>query len=448
MSGCEELERNIVAAGFCSGCGACVAVCPPACLAMRLSGHGELAPVDTGGCTSCGACLRVCPFAAGNPDTTHLAGARFAGIADMRHDGATGYYLHGFYGHRRDDDARRRASSGGLCTWLLEELLRRDIVDAVLLVAPVTGEERCFAYQAVTTPDGVRSAARSAYYPVDAAPALRLALEQPGRYALVGLPCVLRAVELLKASRPSLRNRVVVTLGLVCGQLKSVHYTRYAAALAGLREPLVAVDYREKQPGERAGNFFHAFHGAGGNAARIAFSDVANVWVNDWFKVHACNACDDIFAECADATLMDAWLPAYQDDGRGANLLLARNPRLIRLLEDGAAAGAIHLDPIDIAQVIASQRGVVENKRLGTACRRAAGMSSPRPARFAVPSPRGVRAWCRRWLAATIYRCKYRINLLTRGAESHVLDRAVRRAVARETFMIRLARRALGWFSQ
>lgn len=31
----------------------------------------------------------------------------------------------------------------------------------------------------------------------------------------------------------------------------------------------------------------------------------------------ACNYCDDVFAECADVTCMDAWLPEYSQDHRG-----------------------------------------------------------------------------------------------------------------------------------
>jgi len=435
-----EALAKIIEAGFCSGCGVCVASCASSCLAMRFTEQGELAPVLSGACTSCGTCLRVCPFAPDNPDTTLLARMRFADSPGTQYNEITGHYLESYYAYRRDEEARWQASSGGICGWLLEELLRREMVDSVLLVAPSSGQD-LFAYKAVTGPAEVRSASRSVYYPVDAAKAVRLALETPGRYALVGLPCVLRGVELLKTTRPLLRERIVFSLGLVCGQQKSAHFTEFLAVQAGLRERPVIVDYRTKQRGEPASNFAFCYRGASGGTATITMNDIAQFWTEDWFKVHACNACDDIFAECADITLMDAWLPAFARDSRGANLLLVRNPQLKRMLDMGAADGVIHLTPIEIAQVIASQQGVVDNKRLGLAVRRSQGMSPPQDMRFPVPPPRSARERCWQWLSARIFHHKYRINRLTRDANGHAFEKSIRKAIERDSVVLRLVRR-------
>jgi coenzyme F420 hydrogenase subunit beta len=439
MSVFDALAK-IIEAGFCSGCGVCVASCASSCLAMRFTEQGELAPILSGACISCGVCLRVCPFAPDNPDTTLLARMRFADRPKTHSNEITGHYLASYYAYRRDEEVRWQASSGGICGWLLEELLRQKMVDTVLLVAPSSGQD-LFAYKAVTGPAEVRSASRSVYYPVDAAKAVRLALETPGRYALVGLPCVLRGVELLKAMRPLLRERIVFSLGLVCGQQKSAHFTEFLAVQAGLRESPVIVDYRTKQRGEPASNFAFCFRGASGDTATISMNDSAQFWADDWFKVHACNACDDIFAECADITLMDAWLPAFARDSRGANLLLVRNPQLKRLLDIGAADGVIHLAPVEIEQVIASQQGVVDNKRLGMATRMSLGMSPPLPARFSIPPPGTLRERCWQMLTALLYRAKYRINLLTRQSKGRSVLNFHLQSIKRATTQIRWIRR-------
>jgi formate hydrogenlyase subunit 6/NADH:ubiquinone oxidoreductase subunit I len=42
----------------CTGCGDCVAVCPPGCLAMRGPAPWMPRPLD---CVSCTLCVNVCP---------------------------------------------------------------------------------------------------------------------------------------------------------------------------------------------------------------------------------------------------------------------------------------------------------------------------------------------------------------------------------------------------
>ena len=46
---------------LCSGCGACVAVCPARALAMRYTPQGTLRPGFINGCNLCGLCLKACP---------------------------------------------------------------------------------------------------------------------------------------------------------------------------------------------------------------------------------------------------------------------------------------------------------------------------------------------------------------------------------------------------
>ena len=49
----------------CTGCGRCVAVCPPAVLSLQpLVWLKRAALHDAAGCTGCGRCVPVCPFGA------------------------------------------------------------------------------------------------------------------------------------------------------------------------------------------------------------------------------------------------------------------------------------------------------------------------------------------------------------------------------------------------
>jgi ferredoxin len=46
----------------CTGCGRCVAACPPAVLCLQPLGWVKTAALHASGCTGCARCVAVCPF--------------------------------------------------------------------------------------------------------------------------------------------------------------------------------------------------------------------------------------------------------------------------------------------------------------------------------------------------------------------------------------------------
>jgi len=53
-------SREALVAAACTGCGACVPVCPQSIIALDAEGRPALA-FEAGECTFCGACAEVCP---------------------------------------------------------------------------------------------------------------------------------------------------------------------------------------------------------------------------------------------------------------------------------------------------------------------------------------------------------------------------------------------------
>jgi hypothetical protein len=87
------------------------------------------------------------------------------------------------------------------------------------------------------------------------------------------------------------------------------------------------------------------------------------LWANEVGALQSCLFCDDVFAELADATFMDAWLPDYDKDRRGTSLVISRSERLSQLLTVLFDTGAWEGGRIARERVVQSQRGLLQRRR-------------------------------------------------------------------------------------
>ena len=328
---------------------------------LRCSGTaGEYNPVEISPCTKeCGACLTVCPFTDSGENEDTIGNRLYGEIPEIQHRPETGYYLASYVGY--SEKHRKTSASGGIATWLLEKMLAEDIIDHVICVTPTGNPEKLFSFRIFNTPEGIRTGAGSAYYPVEMSGVIKQVIEVPGRYAITGLPCFLKAVRLAQQRNAKLKERIAITVGLVCGQMKSKHFTDYIASVVGAQGNVIGVRYRGKSLDHPATNFHFAFTTDDGEVKKISRKEgISEAWTNRWFTPNACNYCDDIFAECADVTCMDAWLPEYAKDGRGTSLMLVRSPLVEKAIARGQGA---QLEPISVNRLVRSQAGVVAVKR-------------------------------------------------------------------------------------
>ncbi|PWR72770.1 Coenzyme F420 hydrogenase/dehydrogenase, beta subunit C-terminal domain [Methanospirillum lacunae] len=350
---------------LCIGCGVCVALCPDNSLKMIINPYGEYNPVLYHDCkTECGICINVCPFGEKNPDEDVIGQQLFGNVPGIQHKLETGFFLNTYVGYSKVNEHRNLGASGGMATWILENLIKDHEVDAVICVTKNLDPNKLFKYTVFSSIEDIRKSSGSTYHPVELSEVLKYIVDIPGNYAIIGLPCFVKAIRLSQLYNKKLRKRITIILGLTCGQLKSVNYTTYLSTLAGLEEKPIQVQYRGKDSEKIASNFFFSAMDKKGKEKKLFWNEgVAEAYLNRWFTINACNYCDDIFAECADVTLMDAWLPEYSLDSKGTNLILIRSIKVKRLLEKGIMLKDINLDTIPIDMVIQSQKGLITIKR-------------------------------------------------------------------------------------
>jgi len=307
---------------------------------------------------------RTCPFSPAARDEDAIAARLYPGNLG---DPWIGRYRATYVG-AADEQTRARGSSGGMATWLAAELLRQGEVDGVAHVVPTPAQSgRLFVYTVSRSVRAVEEGAKSRYYPVELDHILREIRSVPGRYAVVGIPCFIKAVQLAREEEPVLAERIVATIGLFCGHMKSARLAHSFARQLGLADDdLAAIDYRHKDP-VRPANWYRAEVRA--TSGEVRAQDWWHLAEGDWgsgfFMSPACNWCDDVAAECADVALGDAWLEPYASDGRGTNVVVVRSARMARLIGQGLAEGRLDLAAVDADFVRRTQAAGFRQRREG-----------------------------------------------------------------------------------
>ncbi|OWK28779.1 Coenzyme F420 hydrogenase/dehydrogenase, beta subunit C-terminal domain [Sphingomonas dokdonensis] len=373
---------DIAASGLCIGCGGC------ATKGMAWDRYGQRKPSDATladyrhdgpvpetdaphalpsdqAATTFAA---TCPFSPTARNEDQLALARFPHAP--HHDARLGRYEANYVGHAEQAPFRERGSSGGMVSWVAADLLASGKIDGVAHVIPATGD-RLFHYRISRTEGEILEGARSRYYPVDLAEVLAEIRATPGRYAIVGIPCFIKAVSLLREQDPVLRERITHLLGLFCGHMKSAQFVdSFAWQLDVPRQDVRAVEYRRKDP-DRPANWYTAHLTLSDGTAR--WQDWFHLADGDWgagfFQNSACDACDDVVAECADVSFGDAWVEPYSSDGRGTNVVVVRSPEIAASIAAAIDNGRLDLKAVDADFIANTQAAGFRQRRDGLAYR-------------------------------------------------------------------------------
>jgi coenzyme F420-reducing hydrogenase beta subunit len=312
----------------------------------------------------------TCPFSPAAPSEDVIAAERFGKAPAV--DRCIGRFEAAYVGYAVEDPFRPNGSSGGLTSWVSAELLRTGMVDGVGHVVPtdpVSG--RHFTYRISRSINELSEGAKSRYYPVELSQVLAEIRATPGRYAIVGVPCFIKAIHLLRRADSLINDRVTHTLGLFCGHMKSAAMVEsFAWQLGTELKNVRALDYRVKDE-NRPANWYRAHLDLidGGSAEKDWWHLADGDWGAGFFQNPACDWCDDVVAETADVSFGDAWIEPFSSDGRGTNVVVARSRELKDLIEAARADGRLNLQPVDAEFIIRTQAAGLRHRREGLAYR-------------------------------------------------------------------------------
>ena len=200
----KDLESEVWATGLCSGCGACVAVCPAD--ALRFVPGNTDAPVNNCYCKAendsvpCGACYAACPRV-NLAEQGRMLGSYQEIVA------------------ARSVFPVERKQSGGAVTAILVNALDEGLIDAVVTVTrdPWTMKP---SSAVITSSDTLIQHAGSRYswwVPLLASLKEAVVTRKYRRIAVVGVPCVARATQMIRTSDHELLRPYAKAIRLVIG---------------------------------------------------------------------------------------------------------------------------------------------------------------------------------------------------------------------------------------
>lgn len=327
------LQKNGITE-LCSGCGICSVVCPAGYLKIEENLCGELRPIQNiaSKCVECGMCNKVCPFSAGVFEVAEKKNAKcFIGWVD---------------------EYRADAASGGCCTWFLNQLLQSQIVDAVVSVRAYDDSDNLFNYTVCHSEVELKNCFGAAYYPVTLSEVLSRIEKENGTVAIVGVPCFVSAVRNLQNISIKWKKKISVVVGLTCGHTPTKRMVDVLAWTSGkTRNDIETCRFRIKDESRPAWDYGVKLQFKDGQEICSYGSDTFGfLFWRRLFSQKCCNYCSDVFAEQADITFMDAWLPEYKEQNQGTSMIINRDSKLQPLLEKINAVGIITELPMEKAK--------------------------------------------------------------------------------------------------
>jgi len=327
----------------CTGCGACVNICPKDCIKLQYDKHGFLQPyINVSECVSCGKCDAVCPVLNTIEQCNYTAPICYAGW-------------------NKDAKVRHDSSSGGVFSALAEYLFSLGgIVCGVVL------DDELHPYHTVaSTKDDVKRMMGSKYLQSDTKLIFRQVKKALflNRYVLFsGCSCQIAGLYTFLGNK---KFEKLITCEIVCHGVSSISlfnwYKAYLEKKTG--SSIVDVDFRSKKYGwsVSAMDFFYA------NGKKETIKARSNLFMKAFYASlsirKSCVECNYAkLPRVADFTIGDYWRAVVQNYSKkerqqGISLILINNEKAANVIS--AIKDKMFLEPITLQDATAENTRIV-----------------------------------------------------------------------------------------
>lgn len=368
--------NKVVDGNYCVGCGACAFASKGV---MKINEYGEYIPDLKSEVFQNKDTIKkveaVCPFL--KPELNeNVLGEQFLD-GKSNYSDKIGFYEKVYAGYVTEQEFRNNGTSGGSGTWVGAELLRLGLINGVIHVKKserVNTRDPFYKYGLSTTQEQIRDGAKSKYHVVEVSEILNLIKDKPGRYLFIGVPCLVKSIRRIQKVDPIIKERIAYTVSLVCGHFKSINWSLSLGWAKGIEpQKMDNIQYRTKGDGIPARKYIFRAWKKGSKKDNYIQADSAKVTGGKFnqgaLMLPACNFCDDVVGETADLTIGDAWLPQFEADDNGTNLLIFRNKKILKVFENANQKRQINIVEISEKDAVNSQSGGFRQRGEGLAHR-------------------------------------------------------------------------------
>ena len=316
------LKKNVLDTGLCTGCGACVSLCPYQ--VVYLDRTVQLHDCDL----TDGKCHAFCPRTEVN--LAHLRSCLFD-VSDMTPEigSVKGYY----FSRACDAQLRDISQHGGTVTALMELALTEELIDSAIVSS--RNQDILQSGIGVKNKINLRKNTGSKFTVSPTVAAFnRISAEDTKKIGVVATPCQALALAKMKLKpHPEDINNIdklELVIGLYCGWALSAE--KFGELLIRNKIDLAAITGMDIPAGKNTLEL-----NTGNEIKSIPFADV-----RDCIR-EACSYCFDSTAEFADISVGSARFGSDWEEMRGWNQLIVRSDRGQRLVDLAVARGILEI---------------------------------------------------------------------------------------------------------
>lgn len=326
---------------LCTGCGACVTICPVGAITMEPDEEGFLYPsVDAKRCIGCNACENRCP-AGKIPE---------------------GGCLETYGAQHRDSDIRRASSSGGVFSALCEAVLSQ----GGIVFGAALDEHMNVRHVKAEKMEEIMPLRGSKYVQSDAADAINEAkqLLKAGKTVLfTGTPCQTSGLTACLAEK---EREKLLTIDFVCHGVPSPGvFSAYIAQLEKKkRQKVKAFAFRDKRNGWVDFSACATFADGSEHVGSQTKDPFLCGFLKNLYLRPSCTKCMALRGDhhVADITIADLWgsnmVCPEKDNDTGLSLIFVRTQKGQKALD--ACADSLILFPVDTQKVIPVNSAIVK----------------------------------------------------------------------------------------
>lgn len=350
----ERLSRDVVRAGICTGCGACVA--------LDASGRSIMADTRFGPVPEFHAdtelpelAWQVCPG----------KGIRYADLYRRHYGRLPDNWLLGCCqsvrtGYSASPGIRRAGASGGVLTHVLIHLLETARIDAAVVVRQGVPEPERARVVLAGSREEILAAAQSVYIPVSVLDILPR-LENGKRYAMTCLPDQAAALRLLQLAGHPRALQVEYVLGPYTGT------AIYPAAIdcylrsKGIAPGMDRIESLQWRAGDWPGYMeIRMVSGRVFRSKKFYYN-----FLIPFFVTQNSLQSVDFANEFTDLSVGDAWSPRFENLGGGHSVIVTRSEAMESILREMEARGLLVTTPEDPVRALEMHGHMIDFKKRG-----------------------------------------------------------------------------------